>query len=97
MGKLEGELPVQIGRQGERIAFKHLCEKYCRKSVKWVNEDSETGNPYDITVAAEGGIQYIEVKATRSIDKDWFFISVQEWEFAAHEGGSFSIARVFLL
>lgn len=92
------EVAAQIGRLGELIAFQHFCERHGKESVEWVNEDSETGLPYDIILALEGAkaFEYIEVKATRSVDKHWFSISAQEWEFAASEGESFSVAHVVL-
>ncbi|EEF44191.1 conserved hypothetical protein [Ricinus communis] len=84
------------GRLGERVAFKYLTEKFGESVVKWVNEDSETGLPYDIVVGEEDSREYFEVKATKSARKDWFIISTREWQFAVEKGESFSIAHVFL-
>lgn len=85
------------GKLGELAAFEYFGGTLGKK-VKWVNKDNETGLPYDLVVEEEGGgIEYIEVKATRSARKDWFNISTREWQFAAEKGESFSIAHVHLL
>ncbi|MCD7453280.1 hypothetical protein HAX54_020359 [Datura stramonium] len=84
----------ETGRLGEFFAFKYFLEKYGEPSVKWVNETNETGLPYDLVV---GDDEYIEVKATRSVRKDWFHITSKEWQFAVKKGESFSIAHVVLL
>lgn len=93
--------PVQAlvtGRLGEHAAFKYFTEKFSDAVVKWVNEDTETGFPFDIIIGDdEDSRQYIEVKSTRSARKDWFDISVREWQFAVEKGESFSIAHVLLL
>ncbi|KAJ9182462.1 hypothetical protein P3X46_006457 [Hevea brasiliensis] len=86
------------GRLGERVAFKYLTEKFGEKVVKWVNEDKETGLPYDIVIEEEENRkEYFEVKATKSARKDWFIISMREWQFAVEKGDSYSIAHVVLL
>ncbi|KAI3716434.1 hypothetical protein L1987_67311 [Smallanthus sonchifolius] len=85
------------GRRGEELAFNYFRNMGI-KVVKWVNEASETGLPYDIEVCDdENRKEYIEVKTTDSETKDWFEISVKEWQFAVKKGDSFSIARVVLL
>lgn len=93
--------PVQAlvtGRLGEHVAFKYFTEKFSDAVVEWVNEDAETGFPFDIIIGDdEDNRQYVEVKSTRSARKDWFDISVREWQFAVEKGESFSIAHVLLL
>lgn len=85
------------GRRGEEVAFKYYLRKANKNVVRWVNEDGETGLPYDIEVCdEENRKEYIEVKTTDSANKDWFEISVREWQFAVEEGECFSIARVVL-
>ncbi|XP_039016487.1 protein NO VEIN-like [Hibiscus syriacus] len=85
------------GKLGELAAFNYFAST-SGKTVKWVNKDIETGLPYDLVVEDGGGhIEYVEVKATKSARKDWFNISTREWQFAAEQGESFSIAHVFLL
>ncbi|XP_038973841.1 protein NO VEIN-like isoform X1 [Phoenix dactylifera] len=88
----------KTGRLGELIAYKYFIEKLGSGSVKWVNEENETGLPYDlITGENEENREYVEVKATKSASKDWFSISMREWQFAVDQGDSFSIAHVVLL
>ncbi|KAG6731183.1 hypothetical protein I3842_01G116900 [Carya illinoinensis] len=87
---------ARTGRLGELVAFKYIIGKAGNTVVKWVNEDSETGLPYDIVVGEENCREYIEVKATKSRKKDWFNISTREWQFAVDKGESFSIAHVLL-
>nr|POE62220.1 hypothetical protein CFP56_39546 [Quercus suber] len=57
---------MQTGRIGESVAFKYIIGKFGGTAVKWVNEDFETGLPYDIIVGEESSREYIEVKATKS-------------------------------
>lgn len=85
------------GRSGEEVAYQYLIKKYGAKEVKWVNEDGETGAPFDMIVRNESGKQeFVEVKTTRSQDKDWFEISAREWEFAEVHGDLYTVLRVIL-
>ncbi|KAA8548392.1 hypothetical protein F0562_000076 [Nyssa sinensis] len=85
------------GRLGEHVAFNYFAANFGKTIVKWVNEVNETGLPYDIVIGNEAKtMEYIEVKATKSARKDWFTISVREWQFAVEKGESYSIARVVL-
>ncbi|KAF8016182.1 hypothetical protein BT93_H1638 [Corymbia citriodora subsp. variegata] len=96
IGTPDPEQAMLVGKRGELVAFKHLAQKFSRSSVKWVNEDGETGLPYDITMEDGEGLRYIEVKTTQSEEKDWFSLSTNEWQFADQNGRNFSIARVIL-
>ncbi|KAL2469415.1 Histidine kinase [Abeliophyllum distichum] len=85
------------GRLGEFVAFKYFNGKVGGMFVKWVNEANESGLPYDIIIGGdEKSREYIEVKATKSARKNWFVISMREWQFAVEKGESFSIAHVIL-
>ncbi|KAK1435357.1 hypothetical protein QVD17_01118 [Tagetes erecta] len=96
-GSANAEQASLTGRRGEELAFNYY-KSMGIKVVKWVNESSETGLPYDIEVCDdENRKEYIEVKTTDSVKKDWFEISVNEWQFAVKKGDSYSIARVVLL
>lgn len=95
-----GAQAALTGRLGEFVAFKYFAARAGEPSVKWVNEASETGLPYDLLIGnEENGWEYVEVKATksRSATRDLAFISVREWQFAFEKGESFSIAHVILL
>jgi hypothetical protein len=86
------------GREGEFVGYKYFLGKYGAPLVKWVNEIRETGLPYDIMLGnSEENREYIEVKATKSPRKDWFNITLREWQFAVAKGDLFSIARIVLL
>ncbi|KAJ9555632.1 hypothetical protein OSB04_010246 [Centaurea solstitialis] len=96
-GTVNGQQALITGRHGEEIAFDFYSKKFGKKAVKWVNEVRETGLPYDIEVChGENRIECIEVKTTDSRSKDWFEISVGEWQFAVEKGEFYSIARVVL-
>ncbi|KAK1272823.1 hypothetical protein QJS04_geneDACA012207 [Acorus gramineus] len=87
----------RTGRLGELVAYKYFTEKLRLASVRWVNQETETGLPYDLTIGEnEENRQYVEVKASKSARKDWFAISVREWQFAAEKGDLFSVAHVVL-
>ena len=88
---------LQTGKDGELAAFKHFTGLFGKKAVKWVNEINETGLPFDIVIEeTESEREYIEVKATKSARKDWFKITVREWQFAVEKGETFSVAHVIL-
>ncbi|KAJ0093254.1 hypothetical protein Patl1_26032 [Pistacia atlantica] len=88
---------LRTGRMGELAAFKHFTELFGKTAVNWVNENNETGLPYDIVIGEnENSLEYIEVKSTRSARKDWFNITMREWQFAVEKGESFSVAQVVL-
>lgn len=86
------------GKKGEEIAFRYYAAKYGKEAVvSWVNEQSETGLPYDLVIENRGGKkEYIEVKATVSAAKDSFNLTVNEWQFANEKGESYVIAHVLL-
>lgn len=89
---------ILTGRLGELAAYKYFSKRLGReRKVNWVNEVSETGLPYDILIGDnEYNREYIEVKATTSSRKDWFNITLREWQFAIDMGDSFSVAHVVL-
>ncbi|KZV48452.1 hypothetical protein F511_18258 [Dorcoceras hygrometricum] len=92
-GKQEALL---TGRLGELTAFKYFERNLGNVSVTWVNEANETGLPYDIIISDEDNKEYVEVKATKATRKNWFLISMREWQFAIENGEAFSIAHVIL-
>ncbi|KFK43145.1 hypothetical protein AALP_AA1G085600 [Arabis alpina] len=88
----------QTGKKGEEIAYRYFAAKYGKEAVvRWVNEQSETGLPYDLIIENRGGKkEYVEVKATVSTGKDYFSLTVKEWQFANEKGESYVIAHVLL-
>lgn len=85
------------GRLGEAAVHKYWVEKLLgSSSVKWMNEDIESGLPYDITITEGDTIEYVEVKTTVIANKNWFYISRRELQFAAEKEDSLTIANVLL-
>ncbi|GKE18242.1 histidine kinase-, DNA gyrase B-, and HSP90-like ATPase family protein, partial [Tanacetum coccineum] len=87
----------ETGWTGEFVAFRYFSAKFGENCVKWVNEVKESGLPYDIVIEGDDNSkEYIEVKATSHAWKDWFPISVREWDFNHENGDSFYVARVVI-
>ncbi|GJR31104.1 histidine kinase-, DNA gyrase B-, and HSP90-like ATPase family protein [Tanacetum coccineum] len=87
----------ETGWTGEFVAFRYFSAKFGENCVKWVNEVKESGLPYDIVIEGDDNSkEYIEVKATSHAWKDWFPISVREWDFNRENGDSFYVARVVI-
>jgi hypothetical protein len=79
--------------------------------VEWANERGESRAFYDIKLTPRQGgggsslglggapmlsrTVYVEVKATASLSKNVFELSLQEWEFASKPGVRFDVYRVF--
>ncbi|KAL3693177.1 hypothetical protein R1sor_006828 [Riccia sorocarpa] len=96
MNPLSEQQREVTGRSGEALVFQYLVKNYGPSNVKWINQEGESGAAYDIVIYKDSGQQeYVEVKATRSGDKDWFEISPREWDFAGQHGEYFTIIRVF--
>ncbi|KAK6122876.1 hypothetical protein DH2020_043402 [Rehmannia glutinosa] len=95
--KVSAQQALLTGRLGELVAYKYFVGKAGEVFVNWVNETNESGLPYDIVLGGdENSREYVEVKATKSARKNWFLISMREWQFAVEKGESFSIAHVVL-
>ena len=66
----DGVIVLQAGTQVARI--------------QWLNHAVEQGQPYDIVVDEAGQQRYIEVKASRRRDTQWFQVTGPEWRCAGH-------------
>ncbi|KAK3025529.1 hypothetical protein RJ639_041521 [Escallonia herrerae] len=98
LGTANAKQAMLTGRLGEYVAYEYFVRKVGEALVKWVNESTETGLPCDIVIGDdEENREYIEVKATEYVSKDWFNISEREWQYAVSKGESFSVARVVLV
>lgn len=65
-------------------------------TVRWMNEEGETGLPYDLTVDHKGRIvSYIEVKSTTSDEKPFFEVTLAELDQARVTRSAYEIYRVF--
>ena len=103
-GKAEtgsNEFTKLIGKIGEEIIYKYLCDQYEAKvksrdiSIEWINCNEEAGQPYDIKITQpDGKIVYIEVKSTGGHEKKEFEISSQQLKFALEQGSNFHLYRI---
>lgn len=94
-----------LGRWGEQLVFSYLRSRVQPgHSVRWVNENSESGLPFDLMVvkhdslaqtAGEVVVAYIEVKSTATQNRSWFEVSHREWLLAQQYGDKYQIYRVF--
>jgi hypothetical protein len=88
---------LRTGRVGEAMVYKYFVDQLGSTNVRWVNRETESGLPYDLVITRGGNlIEYVEVKATTSANKDWFYITTREWQFALEKGSEFTIARVLV-
>ncbi|CAM0876991.1 unnamed protein product [Alopecurus aequalis] len=89
---------LRTGRSGEGLVYRHFVDKLGSDNVRWVNKEAESGLPYDLVITRGNNlIEYVEVKATTSSNKDWFYITTREWQFALEKGDAFTIARIILV
>ena len=97
LNTLDDEEKRTIGVRGEEIVFEALKSQHPHDTVVWCNEESETGFPYDLVVSDANGKnkRYIEVKATKTLDKPFFEVSFREWMFSQEHRDRFFIYRVF--
>ncbi|KAM3327145.1 protein NO VEIN-like isoform X2 [Capsicum chacoense] len=91
-GTVDPQQALSTGRLGKSAAYNYFVGIFGEHFVKWVNETNETGLPYDLVVA---GNEYIEVKATRSVTKDWFHITLREWQFALEKGNFLALHMLY--
>ncbi len=90
-----------VGQWGERFVYAFLKETRelpdGRKilEVRWINDQTESGNPYDLVVAVEDEMVYVEVKSTASADKELVALSWKELKFAEEKTESFYLFRVY--
>jgi predicted Holliday junction resolvase-like endonuclease len=69
--------------------------------VTWLNEVEESTSFYDVRLESPsraGSVSrtiFVEVKTTRSRDKNVFEMSPNEWRFASRPGVDYRVYRVF--
>lgn len=90
----------QIGRKGEEIVHEHLNRLvYSREiqSFQWMNQNSESGLPYDFEIRNnDGKIIYSDSKATSYRFEQQMIFSSQEFQFI-NENQNYMVHRVFNL
>ena len=90
-----------VGRWGEALVYHYLLATRPGWTVTWLNEREESTSFYDVLlespVSASGGRRriFVEVKTTRSRDKNVFEMSPNEWSFASRPGVDYRVYRVF--
>ena len=94
-----------IGRSGEKLVYEVLQKNWVKEAdqgdlnVIWLNEDQETGLPYDTQIMRKDNdeyipVKYIEVKATNEIKNKAFEMSPNALRHAFHHGSSYDVYRV---
>ncbi|CAF1014954.1 unnamed protein product [Rotaria sordida] len=86
------------GRQGEEFVFRYLKWKYPNEDIKWINQQEESGRPYDIHMiikSENNREEFIEVKTTRSYDQNTFSVSIGEVEYLLEHPSNYYIYRVY--
>jgi hypothetical protein len=86
---------LAIGRWSEEFVNKYLstCGNYT--NIFWVNQNAESGSPYDFTAEKNGVFTYIEVKGTPSPSKEIIYLSSHEWDLMNEQEENYIILRVF--
>ena len=97
----------KVGRWGEEFVFtllrnsRHFPNGGEIKAITWMNESSESGLPYDLTievdtsVTQENQVYFIDVKATTGKGKAMVAVSWKELKFAENNSDSYYIFRVY--
>ena len=98
----EQDSQERVGRWGEEYVYKYLTAADSLpsgqriRSVTWINESTETGKPYDIEVEIEPQtVLYIEVKSTKSSEKEFMEFSWNQLKFADREKHNYHLYRVY--
>jgi len=63
--------------------------------VVWLNKDQDRGVGCDIIVIENSEEHYIEVKSTKTDDKEWFEVSKAQWGLSQEIGDKFCIYRIY--
>ncbi|CAF4235110.1 unnamed protein product [Rotaria sp. Silwood2] len=89
---------LKTGRSGECFVFRYLQWKYPDEQIEWMNQHQESGRPYDIRLVHKENnkeTELIEVKTTRSCNKNTFQVSISEIECLLENPNNYSIYRVY--
>ncbi|PVH64343.1 hypothetical protein PAHAL_2G244000 [Panicum hallii] len=88
--------PPRTGRLSEAAVPQYFVERLGPSNVEWVNQDRESGLPYDIVITEHGFREYVKVKEAMAPDKKGFrhIIQTWKWQFLSEKGDSSSIAHI---
>jgi hypothetical protein len=92
------ETDFVIGRRGEEFVYRYLLWKYPDAQIRWVNQNQESGQPFDIQMIRKetrNQTDLIEVKTTRISKQNTFQISVGEVECLLANQNNYYIYRVY--
>ena len=95
--EMDGSCNHAVGRWGEQLVYQYLLQRHSDWTIEWVNEHTESKAFYDVkmTNPADGSVVFVEVKTTRSGDKNAFEVSPWEWDFACRPGVEYHVYRVY--
>jgi hypothetical protein len=63
--------------------------------VIWLNKNRDQGIGHDIELLENNVMYFIEVKSTKTEEKDWFDVSRGQWALMQEKGDKFYIYRVY--
>ncbi|WP_346068435.1 sacsin N-terminal ATP-binding-like domain-containing protein [Sphingobacterium siyangense] len=90
------EVREDVGRWCEEFVNDYLIKSNDGISeVLWMNEDAESGKPFDFKIVQNGKEHFIDVKGTPSAVKDVVYLSPNEWKFMLEKKEDYSIYRVY--
>jgi hypothetical protein len=88
----------EIGSIGESLYNSYLIDILDTDmediSIDWVNEDAESGKPYDFKISIGNETFYIDVKSTKGKSENDIHMSKREYKFALNEP-NYYIARLY--
>jgi len=93
------EIFAKIGKEGEFLVERYFAELKTRGEIlnyKWVNEEKESGLPYDFYFETKSGeIVYLDVKTTNYKFGQKMIFSSQEIDFATSNDNKYCVYRVY--
>lgn len=94
------EIFAKIGKEGEFLIERHFAELKEKGEIvnyKWLNEEKESGLPYDFYFETKTGeIIYLDVKTTNYKFGQKMIFSSQEIDFATSTNCKYYIYRVYI-
>jgi hypothetical protein len=91
------EIDAMIGRRGEELVYKYLQWKHPAGKIEWINQHSESGQPFDIRMTRKetmNQVDFIEVKTTGSSTQNTFQISIGEIECLISNQNNYHIISI---
>ncbi|UJR16805.1 hypothetical protein I4U23_003704 [Adineta vaga] len=92
------EIDIIVGRRGEDFVYRYLQWKHSDAQIQWINQQAETGQPFDIEIIHKDKNkkpEFIEVKTTRVPNQNTFQISIGEVDCLLQYQNNYYIYRVY--